>query len=567
MASRSPAELIIEGQVATLAGDAGLGWAEAVAVGEGRVLAAGSAAAVESLADSRTRRWRLPPGLVVLPGITDAHLHLMLMVLAESQLDLGEAGDLAATLDLVRTAHAARLAAGDAEGWLLGHGWSLDRLGRWPDADLLEQVAPGRPVALYAHDHHSRWLSSEALRRARIGPASADPAGGLIRRGEGGRPTGMLHETASGLVEAVIPEPTDDELEAGLARVASRLAGLGVTGAHDPGELSGDPGIRRGPPFYSRLAAAGRLPLRVHASVRAQQLTRAIELGLRSGDGVAQEHPDGDGALARRARRYRMGWLKLFADGSLGSRSAAMLEPYSDAASRPPTGGPRGMFLASADELADQLRQAAASGIVGQVHAIGDAGVRLALDLLAELPDGRLRRRVEHAQLVQPDDQARFGRLGVAASVQPVHLRSDAAPAREAWGDRSRHAFPLAGLLAGGALIPFGTDAPVEPVDPWPGIAVAVCRRDPFRGAEEPLAPEQAISLSRALRAACLDPHLSAGEEQLGRLTAGYRADLMVVPAEGLREPVEPATLASTRPLATLIDGEVVFRQPSFEAD
>lgn len=562
----SVAELIIEGRVATLAGAAGFGWADAIALAEGRVLAAGRASEVAALAGKGTRRWRLSPGQLVVPGITDAHLHLMLMVLAESQLDLGRAGDLDGTLELIRTAHAARLATGDAEGWLLGHGWSLDRLGRWPDAELLERVAPGRPVALYAHDHHSRWLSAQALRRSGIDSASADPAGGLIRRDEDGRPTGMLHETASGLVDAAIPEPTDDELEAGLARVASVLASLGITGAHDPGELGGDPAIRRGPLFYSRLAAAGRLPLRVHASVRAPQLSRAIELGLRSGDGVVGEGAGAD-ALGRRAERYRMGWLKLFTDGSLGSRSAAMLEPYSDATSRPPTGGPRGMFLAPPDELADHLQRASTAGIVGQVHAIGDAGVRLALDLLAALPDGRLRRRVEHAQLVQPEDQPRFGALGVAASVQPVHLRSDAAPARQAWGERSRHAFPLAGLLAAGALIPFGTDAPVEPVDPWPGISVAVCRRDPFQAADEPLGPEQAISLSRALRAACLDPPLSAGERRIGRLTTGYRADLVVVPADGLREPVEPAALASTRPLATLIDGEVVFRQPSFEGD
>ncbi|HUG48889.1 MAG TPA: amidohydrolase [Candidatus Limnocylindria bacterium] len=558
------AQLIVEGRIATLAGDEGFGWVEALAVWEELVLVAGSLAEVEALAGPGTRRWRLPPDTVAMPGITDAHLHLMMLVLTQTQVDLSPADDLVGTLELVGRAHAERLAEGDSDGWLLGHGWSLDRLGRWPDTADLERVAPRRPVALYAHDHHSRWVSAEALRLAGVTDLSGDPPGGMIRRADDGQPTGILHEIASSLVDEVIPDPTDGELEVGLGRVAGDLAALGITGAHDPGELSGDRAISRGPTFYSRLAAQGRLPLRVHASVRAPQLDRAIELGLRSGQGV-DEDDSSDPLLARLAGRYRMGWLKLFTDGSLGSRSAAMLEPYSDALQRPPTGGPRGMFLASREALAEDLRRASAAGIVGQLHAIGDAGVRLALDLLAGLPDGGLMRRVEHAQLVDPADMPRFAASGMAASVQPVHLRSDAGPAREAWGERSRHAFPLAALAGAGALIPFGTDAPVEPVDPWPGIAVAIARRDPYRPSDEPLGAEHAISLARAIRAACLDPALSAREERLGRLLPGYRADLLIVPAEGLREPVDPAALASTRPLATLIDGELVFRQSSFE--
>ena len=561
--SGQSAELIIEGRIATLGGDGGFGWAEALGIREGLVVAAGSRSEVGAVAGQATRRWRLSPDRLVLPGVTDAHVHLMNMVLAEQQVDLSAADGLEATLAPLAEAHATRLAAGDRHGWLLGHGWSLDRLGRWPDTALLEGVCPGRPVALYAHDHHSRWLSAEALLRAGIGPETADPQGGVVRRDAGGLPTGILHETACSLVDEAIPQPADAELEAGLGRVAQSLAALGVTGCHDPGELSGDRLITRGPTFYGRLAAAGRLPLRVHASVRAPQLSRAIELGLRSGQGVAAESDDLQ--LSRRVERYRMGWLKLFADGSLGSRSAAMLEPYDDAVARPPTGGPRGMFLASADELRTDLRRAAAAGISGQVHAIGDAGVRLALELLADLPATALVRRVEHAQLVDPADQPRFGQLGIAASVQPVHLRSDAEPAREAWGGRAEHAFPLATLVRGGALVPMGTDAPVEPVDPWPGIAVAVVRRDPFRPEDAPLGAHNAIDLARALRSACLDPAQSAGEGLLGRLVEGCRADLIVVPADGLREPVDAPTLASTRPLATLIDGETVFHAPSFD--
>ncbi len=535
------ADLLISGRIATLAGEEGFGWSSGLAIADGRIVEPGDD--LES-----AERWRLPDDLVVMPGITDAHLHLMALVLAERQVDLTGL-DLDRALAAVARAHDALATAGDHDGWLLGHGWSLHSLGRWPDTAMLERAAPGRPVALYAHDHHARWVSAAALRGAGIATMS-DPPGGLIRRDAVGTPTGILHETASALVDRAIPDPEPAELEAGLARVATQLAALGVTGCHDPGELGSERAIKRGPLFYRALAAAGRLPLRVHASVRAPQLDRAIELGLASGQSVG---------------RYTMGWLKLFADGSLGSRSAALLEPYADVADNPPTGGDRGMFLTDRAELAELLGRAAEAGISGQVHAIGDAAVRTVLDVLARVPPAPLMRRVEHAQLVDPADVPRFGRLAVAASMQPVHLRSDAAVARQAWGSRAENAFPIGAIAAGGALIPFGSDAPVEPPDPWPGIAEALVRHEPLDADDPPLGIRHAVSLARALRAACLDPALVAGQTDLGRLLPGYRADLLIVPAATLHEPVDAATLALTRPLATLIDGEVAHRSPAFD--
>ena len=286
--------------------------------------------------------------------------------------------------------------------------------------------------------------------------------------------------------------------------------------------------------------------MRVHGCIRDPQLDRALELGLRSGEGIG---------------RYTTGWLKLFVDGSLGSRSAALLAPYDDADANPPTGGPTGMVVTDADELRDLLLRAARGGIVGEVHAIGDAAVRMALDVLAQTPRvaAPLRPRIEHAQLVHPADQPRFGALGIAASVQPVHLRNDAEQQRLAWGARAQNTFPLRTFVETGALIPFGTDAPVEPPDPWPGIAVALARRDPFDPGAEPTGVDQAISVERAFRAACLDPALVAGRADLGRLLAGCVADLIVVPDLVARERPGIAELASVRPLATLIDGEVVF--------
>jgi predicted amidohydrolase YtcJ len=565
MTGSTKADLIIAGRVATLGGEEGFGWEDGIAVADGRVIAVGSERDLAALARPGTERWHLGEDHLVMPGITDAHLHLMSLVLAERQVDLTDA-DLDQTLARIRERHSAMAAAGDIDGWLLGHGWSLHSLGRWPDADLLERVAPNRPVALYAHDHHTRWISRRALQLAGIDTGSTNPDGGLIRRDETGRPTGILHEVASVLVDPAIPGPSPSELAAALQRVAAELAALGITGCHDPGELTADSGIERGPLFYRGLAAGGQLPLRVHSSVRARQLQEAIGAGFFTGQALVPD-VNSDPTLSRRADRYRMGWLKLFADGSLGSRSAALLAPYSDAATNPPTGGPTGMVLTDAAELTLLLELAANAGITGQVHAIGDAAVRMVLDVFeacSETLTSGPRRRIEHAQLVDPADVARFGRLNVAASLQPVHLRSDAEPARAAWRERSENTFPLRALVESGALIPMGTDAPVEPADPWPGIAVAVCRRDPFRPDDRPTGLHNAISLSRAVRAACLDPAVVAGEGQIGRLLPGYRADLLVVPADPWRETFDPAAFASVRPQATLIDGEVVNETPGF---
>ena len=234
----------------------------------------------------------------------------------------------------------------------------------------------------------------------------------------------------------MIPDPTHDELVDGLRQVAGRLAAVGVTGCHDPGELTSGAEMKRGPLFYRALAEADALPLRVHASIRAPELDTAIERGLASGQSVG---------------RFTMGWLKLFADGSLGSRSAALLEPYSDADVNPPTGGVRGMVVTDArgaDRAVAQRQGRRASSARCTPSATPPCAARSTSSPGSRCDAHRARPqlmpRIEHAQLVDPADQPRFGALGIAASVQPVHLRSDAAQGRAAWGERSENTFPLA---------------------------------------------------------------------------------------------------------------------------
>jgi len=551
----SRAERIILGRIATLRGERGFGWVEALALADGRVLAAGQRTEVAALAGPGTVTWRLPDELAVMPSITDAHIHCASAALAADQPDLTGL-DRDGVTAAVSAAHAELLARGDEDGWLLGHGWTVRALGAPPRAAWLDEAAPGRPVALWSHDHHSRWLSARAVQMGGLA-AMSDPPSGRIERDEDGRPTGVMYETAAGLIDASIPVVTAGDVDWAVGAYARTLAELGVTSVHDPGLVAPDPELQGGPIHYRDMARSGRLPLRVMASVREDQLDRAIELGFRSGATV-----EGD-----ERGRYRDGWLKLFSDGALGSRTAALLEPYqADDPSGPPPGGPLGMPLRTRQELAEAAGRAAAAGIASEIHAIGDAATRTVLDVLEGLPavPGAWH-RVEHAQLVDPADVPRFGGAGIAASVQPSHLLSDAAAMRASWGERSAHAFPLAALDAAGALMPYGTDAPVESADPWPGLAAAVTRRGAGWATEAAFYPEQAVSFERALRSACLDGPRSARLTDQGHLERGARADLLVVPAAIFARPPDADAIATARPLATLLDGEVVYRAPEFE--
>lgn len=568
------AELIVSGRIATLAGHEGLGWVEAIAIGGGRVLAAGPQAEVDVLAGPRSRRLALGPEHLVLPGLTDAHHHLVDAALGASQLQLEPHGSLSTALERIAAWDRERRAGDHGAGWLLGRGWSFDGFGGWPPVADLELVAPGRPVALWAHDHHARWFSPAAMRLAGIDATTPDPPGGTLLRDADGRPTGVALEHAARLVEPAIPAPDAEALGAAVEAYARRLLSLGLVAVHDPGEVAPEPRLTRGPLFYARLAGEGRLPIRVHASVRAEQLERAIELGLRSGDvapdgglrteaGVPTDHlaRTHDGARVDASARAHVGWLKLFGDGSLGSRTAWLLEPYADV-------GTLGRPLVEPDALVDLIGRAAEAGLATQVHAIGDRAARAALDAFAAVPQARqlpVRARIEHAQLVSPEDAPRFGRLGVAASVQPSHLAGDGPAAGLAWPDRLADAYRWRSLAQAGASLAFGTDAPVESPDPWPGICLAVTRRPAPEAARFP--GHEALSLERALRAAILDPAVTAGEEGLrGRLTSGHLADLAVVPATILDEPVRPAgALATARPLLTLVDGQEAWRDPTFD--
>ena len=532
------AELIVEGRIATLAGERGFGWVDAIAIEGRRVTAAGSRAEVDAARGPTSRNLRLAPDEVAIPGLTDAHLHLADVDLSAGRVDLRPAQTLTDALARIAELNA-QLPVG---AWLQGHGWSPDRWDGWPTADDLSTAAPGRRICLWSHDHHTLWVSHTALRAAQIGLDTTDPAGGCIRRLADGSPSGILHENATQLVTALIPAPTRDEYASGIRKTAADLLALGIVAVHDPGLLALEPGLGPAIDAYRTLSEREDLPIRVHACIRESQLEAAIETGLRSGDHLSPPN-----------RRLRFGWLKLFADGTLGSGTAALLDP--SAGTGIWTTDPKALIRLAAD--------ASDHGIATMIHAIGDAAVRAALAAL-EPTSGKtpLMPRVEHVQLLDPADTPRFARGGVAASVQPIHLRADGPLARRRWGDRAdERGYPLTSLVQAGATLAFGTDAPVESFDPWPGIELAVTRRSP----EWPVStvrfgPHEALAVDLALRAACLGGPVAAGEQDRGRLVPGQRADLAVVPAAALDEPVEVGgLLGRVRPRLVFVDGEVTF--------
>ena len=544
--------LVTGGRVATLAGDRGLGWVDAVGITAGRVAFAGSAIELETRADPHTLRIELDPDEVAIPGLTDAHLHLAEGGIALDRIDLTSTPTLEAGLDRIAGANAA---LADADAWLEGHGWHNDRWGVWPTADDLERVAPGRAVALWAHDHHALWVSHRALALAGIDKNRGDPDGGIIRRDESGAPTGVLHEAAARIVMDLVPPATAERYEASVTRLARDLVRLGIVAVHDPGALSLQEGLGRAIAAYRALDDRGELPLRVHASIRSEQLATAIEQELRTGDPLG---PPGG--------RARFGWLKLFADGTLASRTAALLEPIEAQEGHPlPRGTERGIWLTEPEEVIRFSAEAAEAGIATQVHAIGDRACRATLDALEPLA-GRTAAmpRLEHVQLLHPDDRARFVAAGIAASIQPIHVRADAPIALRLWGERAEsRGYPMRSLIETGAVVGFGTDAPVEPIDPWPGLSIAITRIDgTWPEGIPPFGPAERITLEQAIRAACLGPATMAAERDRGRLTPGQRADLVVIPAGALANPVEPGgELATARPRLVMIDGEVAFER------
>lgn len=498
--------------------------AEALLVRAGRVAYAGTFDAAREVAAAGAQVEDLGDA-VVTPGLTDAHVHLTTYGLSLRRVDLNAARTHAEALEAIGRA------AATGEGWLRGIGWDVHRWGRMPTRQELDAVCPDRPCYFQSHDIHGAWLNSAALAACRITADTPDPDGGQIVRDYAGEPSGVLLEKAMTLAERHLPVESLAERVAALAEARGELHRLGLTGVHSV-EVTGLED-------FSALAEEGALRLRVLQAIPLARLSAAIEAGLRSGFG-------GDW--------LRIGGVKMFLDGALGSRTAWLRDPYVGS-------DDTGIQTLASDEFRDHVRRAAEAGIASTVHAIGDAAVELALDVLSSIaPPSTMPHRIEHLQLCPPDLWERAGRSGVVASMQPVHLMTDIPAAEHHWGhERSRGAYPFAPVLRAGATLAFGSDVPVETVDPRLGLFAAVKRVGWDGEPREGWFPENAITAGQALRAYTEGPALAAGvAHRAGRLLPGCDADL----AAWDRDPLacEPDELREMRCVCTMVGGETVHR-------
>jgi predicted amidohydrolase YtcJ len=377
------------------------------------------------------------------------------------------------------------------------------------------------------------WLNSAALRAAGITGATEDPPGGRIGRDPAGEPDGLLFETAARLVERAQPAVSDAQAGRAAQRAMAALHRFGVTGIHVPeGALS----FRA----LQRLDERGELALRVTMMLTYDALDAAIETGLRSGFG---------GAF------LRLGPVKLFVDGSLGSETAAMLAPFERSDNR-------GILTLPEDEIERAVTRACRGGIAPAVHAIGDRANRVVLDVLEHAkpiwgPAG-LRPRIEHVQVLHPADVPRLGQLGVIASMQPIHATQDMDLVDALWGARGRYAYAFASLRASGAVLAFGSDAPVETPDPLAGLYAAVTRRRADGRPAGGWHSEERLSAADSIAAYTTGAAYAAGRErELGRLAPGYRADLVVLTQDVVAGP--PERILDARVAQTVVNGRVVF--------
>jgi predicted amidohydrolase YtcJ len=473
-------------------------------------------------------------GRVILPGLTDAHLHLQHYALGLQKIDC-ETDNKVECLGRV----ADRLKEAQPGEWILGHGWNQNMWGIWPTALELDAIAPNNPVYLTAKSLHAGWANTKAMQLANITAQTPDPQNGQIQRDVKGQATGILLETAMERVGQVIPRSTVEDVAIAIEKAQAILWQMGLTGVHD---------FDRRDSFMAlqQLHEQGRLKLRVLKNLPVEMLDQAFELGLRGGFG--------DDML-------RIGNIKVFMDGALGPHTAAMFQPYIGEDDN------RGILNMDGEELFEHGRKAAQVGLGLTVHAIGDRANHEVLNAYEQLrtyeSGHRLphyRHRIEHVQVIHPDDAPRLGQLNVIASMQPIHATSDMLMADQFWGERSRLAYAMKTQLDFGARLALGSDAPVESPNPFRGLHAAVTRR---RADGSPSAdgwyPEQKLTLSQAWEGYTLGPAYAAGmESRLGRLAPDHLADLIVLEKDPFD--CDPDELLDLHSAATMVAGEWVLQ-------
>jgi predicted amidohydrolase YtcJ len=467
--------------------------------------------------------------VTITPGLVDSHIHMTEWAVARTQVDLSEAQS------IEEAAHAVA-AAPRTGGWVIGRGWNPHQWnGAYPSKAALDAQAPDVPVVLQSHDMHALWLNSRALEVTGIAEFTGDPEGGRILREPKGEPTGVLLENAAQLVTAFLPRHDAATLLPLIAAAQHELHGYGITSVHSfPGVHLLEPDAFA---VFNEMRERDELRLRVLQHIALDRLDDAIRVGLRSGFGNDW---------------LRLGGVKMFLDGALGSRTAWMRTPYEGTEDS-------GVQVLPEVEFRAAVRRAAEHGIASVVHAIGDAAVSLAFAVLTEeaLWVRALPHRVEHVQCLPADCADQLGKR-VVCSVQPAHLMTDWRAADRYWGGRAAQTYAFRFMLDCGATLACGSDAPVESADPRQGLYAALARTDLACQPDGGWHPEQCITRREALAAYTTGPAYTAGVHPTkAGLAPGALADFVAWPQDPLS--IEATELLTLTPSVVVIGGEIVF--------
>ena len=515
--------------------------AQAVAVGNGKILALGRNEDVLNLADLYTEKIDLD-GRLVVPGFIDTHIHFYEWALKRQGIKLDDLTCLEELLVRVREAAESR----PPGHWIIGQGWNeTDWTERYmPTRETLDRAAPAHPVLLWRCDLHLAAVNSTALSLAGITADTQDPPEGRIERNTTGEPTGILRELAINLVRQVIAPPDADQVMEAFEDAAKALHRRGVTGIHDVRLMADEDGASAFQTFQ-KLDQEGRLDLRSWVTLPGQHLDNIIDLGIRTGFGND---------------RLRVGHVKFFSDGGMGARTAWMIDPYLDAQ--------RGMPLIDMDVLAQDIGKADNAGLSVMVHAVGDRANRELINIFEALesrrtlsgsPSPAIAHRIEHVQMLRPEDADRLRDLNVALCVTPANMVLDMNLIDLAVGKKGKWTYAFRRLMDTGAPVMFSSDCPVCDPDPLLGIHAAVTRLRADGTPEGGWYPNSRVTVAEALKAYTLTPAAVHNAGDIGSIAPEKRADLVVLSRNILKIP--PSKLSETRVDMTLFDGRIVHRQ------
>ena len=497
--------------------------ADRIFVQDGKVLSVGNGdeAKPDSVVDLQ--------GGFVYPGFTDAHIHLAGLGASLEQLNLVGTESPEAILKILDEYNR------KGQSWIQGRGWDKNDSThqQFPNKQMLDSIVDHVPVILRRIDGHAAWVNSKALKIAGITKETPDPKGGRILKNKNGNPSGILIDNAVNLISQHIPKDKVDDKKRHILKAQEFLHRLGITSVHEPGVgFSVVTALRQ-------LRDEGFLTVRVYAMLDDNR--ELVKLFL-------EEGPEGDDVLQFKS-------VKIYFDGALGSRGAALLEPYSD------DSGNMGLLLTSPDSVMKKVQELNAAGFQANIHCIGDRANRTALDIFEAYGNPRMRNRIEHAQIIQPDDIPRFSRLGVIPSMQPTHCTSDMPWAERRLGaKRLKGVYAWQSLIRAGSMIPAGSDAPVEHPDPLAGIYAAVTRQDQSGNPHQGWAPEERMTMPQAISAFTEWPAFASFQENsLGKISSGYFADFTV-----LSKPLESLSgeeILKTNVMFTVVNGNIVYQQ------